>query len=44
MTFMKNIKLILLAMVMVLVSCESLVEGINDNPNKITPDDIDADL
>ncbi len=41
---MKNIKLILLAMVVILVSCESLVEGINDNPNKITPDDIDADL
>jgi len=42
---MKNITrgifLILVAMIM---SCQSIVEGINDNPNKITIEDVNANL
>lgn len=44
MKIMKNIKAILLAVVVFFASCESLVEGINDNPNKILPEEIESDL
>lgn len=33
-----------MAFAVTLMSCESLVEGINDNPNNITPDDVVAEL
>jgi len=43
---MKTIKSILLIIGILLAttSCQKLVEGINDDPNKITPSDINADL
>ncbi len=44
---MQKIKYFLLMMVVVsmsLVSCENLVDDLNDNPNKLTPEDVGADL
>ncbi len=46
-TTMKKMKYFLLMMVVAattLVSCESLVDGLNDNPNKLTPEDVGAEL
>jgi len=44
---MQKTRYFLLMMVVVsmsLVSCENLVEGLNDNPNKLTPGDVEAEL
>ena len=41
---MKTIKSLLIILGIMLASCESLVEGINDNPNKITIEDVEAEL
>lgn len=42
---MKNlIKSTILIIALLATSCQSLVEGINDNPNKITIEDVDATL
>lgn len=42
---MRNyIKFLFLSICVVAVSCEDIVEGINDNPNEITVDDIDGQL
>ncbi len=44
---MQKIRYFLLMMVVVsmsLVSCENLVDDLNDNPNKLTPEDIEAEL
>ncbi len=41
---MKTIKSLLIIFGLIFASCESLVEGINDNPNKITPQDVEAEL
>jgi len=41
---MKTIKSLLIILGIVLTSCEGIVDGINDNPNKITPGDVDAEL
>lgn len=35
---------LLLTVVLVFASCEDLVDGINDNPNDITVEDVDAEL
>ncbi len=41
---MKTIKSLLIILGITLASCEGIVEGINDNPNKITVEDVDAEL
>ncbi len=42
---MKTIfQFLLLTVVLVFTSCEDLVDGINDNPNDITVEDVDAEL
>ncbi len=41
---MKSLKYTLLALVIVFSSCQDLVDGINDNPNQITPEEVDARL
>jgi hypothetical protein len=38
------IKLFVLCLVVTSFSCEDLVDGINDNPNKVVPEEIDANL
>jgi hypothetical protein len=40
----KNIYILALTSIFFFASCEGLVEGINDNPNDITIEDIDAEL
>ena len=39
-----NIKLLLLVSIFFAASCESLVEDINENPNDILIDDVQAEL
>ena len=41
---MKLIRIIILAFAVLISSCEGVVDGINDNPNQITPDDVIAEL
>ncbi len=41
---MKRYLYILIASFFLISSCEDIVDGVNENPNKITPDDIDAKL
>ncbi|MEM9327974.1 MAG: SusD/RagB family nutrient-binding outer membrane lipoprotein [Bacteroidota bacterium] len=41
---MKNLKYIFLALVILASSCQDIVEDVNDNPNQITPEEVDARL
>jgi hypothetical protein len=41
---MKTIKSLLIILGIILASCEGIVDGINDNPNKITVEDVEAEL
>lgn len=41
---MKKYIYILVASLFLITSCEDILEGVNDNPNNITPDDIQARL
>ena len=38
---MRNLKYLFLIFSMILVSCEEVVDGINENPNQLTADDVD---
>ena len=39
-----TIKILLLSLGLLTISCESLVDGINENPNELTLSDVDAEL
>ena len=41
---MKTIKSLLIILGIILASCQGIVEGINDDPNKITTEDVEAEL